>query len=126
MKVVKTTAAPQAIGPYSQAVVSGGHVYTSGQIPLTADGELIQGDVTAQTEQVLSNVRAVLEAAGTDMNHVVKVTIFLSDMNHFQQVNEVYAAHFDRHQPARSCVEVSRLPKDVQIEVEAIAVIPTL
>ncbi|WP_269747558.1 MULTISPECIES: RidA family protein [Thermoactinomyces] len=121
MKKVQTEKAPQAIGPYSQAVVTGEWIFTSGQIPLTPEGELVGGGIEEQTRQVLENVKSVLEAAGSGLEQVVKTTIFLKDMNQFQTVNEIYGGYFKEHQPARSCVEVSRLPKDVLIEIEVIA-----
>lgn len=121
MKTVATDSAPRAIGPYSQAVVVNGMVFTSGQIPLTADGRLVSGDIGEQTEQVIRNLRAVLEAAGASLANVVKTTVFLKDMQDFEKMNEVYEKHFSGHKPARSCVEVSRLPKDVRIEIEAVA-----
>lgn len=122
-KVVATTEAPQAIGPYSQAIVAGGMVFCSGQIPLTPTGEIVNGDVVAQTEQVLNNLKAVLEAAGSGLDMVVKTTVFLSDMNNFAAMNEVYAKFFVENKPARATVEVSRLPKDVLVEIEAIAAV---
>lgn len=121
LKKVQTDKAPQAIGPYSQAVETGDWIFTSGQIPLTPDGELVAGGIEEQTRQVLENLKSVLEAAGSGLEHVVKTTIFLRDMNQFQTVNEIYGWYFKEHQPARSCVEVSRLPKDVLIEIEVIA-----
>ncbi|MEK4797456.1 RidA family protein [Thermoactinomyces sp. FSL K6-2592] len=121
MKKVQTDKAPQAIGPYSQAVETGDWIFTSGQIPLTPDGKLVAGGIEEQTRQVLENLKSVLEAAGSGLEHVVKTTIFLRDMNQFQTVNEIYGGYFKEHQPARSCVEVSRLPKDVLIEIEVIA-----
>lgn len=121
LKKVQTDKAPQAIGPYSQAVETGDWIFTSGQIPLTPDGELVAGGIEEQTRQVLENLKSVLEAAGSGLEHVVKTTIFLRDMNQFQTVNEIYGGYFKEHQPARSCVEVSRLPKEVLIEIEVIA-----
>nr|WP_304650719.1 MULTISPECIES: RidA family protein [unclassified Thermoactinomyces] len=121
IKQVQTEKAPQAIGPYSQAVELGELIFTSGQIPLTPEGELAGSDIATQTHQVLKNIGAVLEAAGSDYNHVIKTTIFIKDMNQFQQINEIYAQYFSGHKPARSCVEVARLPKDVLIEMEVIA-----
>ncbi|MFD1442948.1 MULTISPECIES: RidA family protein [Thermoactinomyces] len=121
MKKVQTDKAPQAIGPYSQAVETGDWIFTSGQIPLTPDGKLVAGGIEEQTRQVLENLKSVLEAAGSGLEHVVKTTIFLRDMNQFQTVNEIYGGYFKEHQPARSCVEVSRLPKEVLIEIEVIA-----
>jgi 2-iminobutanoate/2-iminopropanoate deaminase len=123
LKKVETKQAPQAIGPYSQAMVSGNLVFTSGQIPLTPAGDLVDGGIETQTRQVLENVKAVLEAAGSDLNHVIKTTLFIKDMNQFQKINEVYAEYFSDHQPARSCVEVARLPKDVLIEMEVVALL---
>ena len=107
LKKVQTEKAPQAIGPYSQAVETGEWIFTSGQIPLTPDGELVGGGIEEQTRQVLENVKSVLEAAGSGLEQVVKTTIFLKDMNQFQTVNEIYGGYFKEHQPARSCVEVS-------------------
>ena len=124
MQAISTLSAPQAIGPYVQAVQHGNVIYTSGQIPLTKDGVLSGEDIVTQTKQVMQNIEAILVHAGTDMNHVIKTTCFLSDMNNFAAFNEVYKAAFDRNFPARSCVEVARLPRDVLVEVEAIAVLP--
>lgn len=124
MQAISTQNAPQAIGPYVQAVQHGNVIYTSGQIPLTKDGVLSGDDITTQTHQVMKNIEAILLAAGTDMNHVIKTTCFLSDMNNFAAFNEVYKSYFDRNFPARSCVEVARLPRDLLVEVEAIAVLP--
>lgn len=118
---IATESAPAAIGPYVQGVVFGNLIYTSGQIPLTPAGELAAEDIAGQTRQVLANLRAVLQAAGSDLDRVVKVTIFLQDMNDFAAVNAVYAEHFGEPYPARSTVEVSRLPRDVRIEIEALA-----
>ncbi len=122
-RVVSTDEAPAAIGPYSQAVRAGGLLFTSGQIPLLPDGSLETGDVGAQTRQVLTNLRAVLEAGGSSLKNVVKCTCFLKDMNHFAQMNEVYAEFFPDEPPARSAVEVARLPRDVLIEIEAVALV---
>ncbi|ADV68913.1 RidA family protein [Deinococcus maricopensis] len=118
---IQTPHAPAAIGPYSQAVIAGGLVYTSGQIPLTPDGMLVEGGVDAQARQVFTNLRAVLAAAGTDFARVVKATVFLADMNDFPVVNAVYAEHFAEPYPARSTVQVARLPRDVLVEIEVIA-----
>ncbi|EJH4516424.1 RidA family protein [Staphylococcus pseudintermedius] len=120
MKIINTNNAPKAVGPYSHASIVNGLVYTSGQIPLNLEGEIVSDDVEKQTEQVLENLKAVLDAAGSDLNYVVKVLIFLSDMENFQKVNEVYTKYFDTHRPARSAVEVARLPKDVKIEIEMV------
>jgi 2-iminobutanoate/2-iminopropanoate deaminase len=120
-KVIKTLAAPGAIGPYSQAVQIGDFIYTSGQIPVNSTtGEIPEG-IENQTQQSLENIQAILVEAGLTMENIVKMTVFLKDMNHFNQVNEVYASFFKEPYPARSAVEVARLPKDVLIEIEAIA-----
>jgi 2-iminobutanoate/2-iminopropanoate deaminase len=95
--------------------------FTSGQIPLNTDGQIVSDDVQEQTRQVLENLKVVLDAAGSDIESVVKATIFIKDMNEFQKINEIYGEYFDAHQPARSCVEVARLPKDVKVEIELIA-----
>ena len=120
--LVATTNAPAAIGPYSQGIIVNNMFYTSGQIPLTATGELVEGDIEVQTNQVFANLKAVLAAAGSSLDQVVKTTVFMKDMNDFVAMNEVYASHFGEHKPARSAVEVARLPKDVKIEIEVIAV----
>jgi 2-iminobutanoate/2-iminopropanoate deaminase len=121
---IHTDAAPAAIGPYSQAVRVGNLLFTSGQIPLKPDGTLLEGDIRAQTEQVLANLSAVLQAGGSRLDHVVKCTCFLKDMNDFSAMNEVYGRFFGAAPPARSAVEVARLPRDVRIEIEAVALIP--
>lgn len=122
-EIISTDQAPAAIGPYSQAVKIGEMVFVSGQIPIDPlSGNLIEGDIKAQTRQVLKNVSAVLSAAGTSIDSVVKATVFITNMNDFALMNEVYAEFFTFMPPARACVEVSRLPKDVLVEVEAIAV----
>ncbi|UOB20463.1 RidA family protein [Macrococcus armenti] len=121
MKNVISKNAPAAIGPYCHAVVVNNMVYTSGQIPLTLQGELVSDDVQVQTKQVLENLSAVLKDSGASLDSVVKTTIFISDMNDFPLINEVYGEYFHTHLPARSCVEVSRLPKDVKVEIEAVA-----
>jgi 2-iminobutanoate/2-iminopropanoate deaminase len=119
---VKTDKAPKAIGPYSQAIVTGGLVFASGQIAIDpATGELNTGTIEDQTRQVLKNLGAVLEAAGCSYEHVVKATVFLQDMNDFSRMNEVYAEFFKPPFPARAAVQVARLPRDVKIEIEAIA-----
>ncbi|WP_206811926.1 RidA family protein [Paradesulfitobacterium ferrireducens] len=120
-KVVSSTAAPAAIGPYSQAIVFDKFVFTSGQIPLTAEGQLVGEGIVEQAEQSLRNLEAVLKAAGSSLNQVVKTTVFLQDMNDFATVNEIYSRFFSEHKPARSAVQVARLPKDVKIEIEAVA-----
>lgn len=121
MQKIDTKKAPQAIGPYVQGMVLGDFVFTSGQIPLTAEGVLVEGGIVDQTHQVIRNVEAVLQEAGSGLEHVIKTTLFIKDMNQFQMINEVYAEYFTDHRPARSCVEVARLPKDVLIEMEVIA-----
>lgn len=119
---VETKNAPAAIGPYSQAVWAGEFLFCSGQIPIDpATGQLVEGDAATQARQVLSNVKAVLEAAGLGMENVVKATVFFKDMKDFQAVNEVYASFFTPPYPARSGVEVARLPRDVLVEIEVIA-----
>jgi len=121
-KVIQTEKAPKAIGPYSQAIQAGNLLFLSGQIPLDpASGGLVKGDIGEQTRRVLENLKGVLESQGLGMEDVVKVTIFLKDMGNFNQVNEVYATYFPSSPPARSTVEVARLPRDAGIEIEAIA-----
>jgi 2-iminobutanoate/2-iminopropanoate deaminase len=124
LKIVSTTEAPAAIGPYAQAVRTGNMLYTSGQIPLTPAGELVDGTIQEQTHQVLANLKAVLAAEGAGFQDVIKTTVFLKDMNQFADFNTVYASYFGAHTPARSTVEVARLPKDVFVEIELIAAIP--
>ena len=120
--VIKTDKAPAAIGPYSQAIEVNGMVYTSGQIPVNPQtGEIPEGCV-AQAQQALENLSNLLQAAGTSMDNVIKTTVFIKDMNDFAKINEVYATFFTNDFPSRSCVEVARLPKDVLVEVEAIAI----
>lgn len=123
MKAVSTTKAPAAIGPYVQGVIVNGMFYSSGQIPLTPEGEVVEGSITEQTEQVFANLDAVLTEAGSSLSKVVKTLVFLKDMNDFAEFNEAYDKHFGGHKPARSAVEVSRLPKDVKVEIEVIAVV---
>ena len=124
MKRIQTDAAPAAVGPYSQAIVAGGLAYCSGQIALHPEtGTLIEGDAAEQTRQILSNLDAVLQAAGSSLQHVIRATIFLTNMDDFSAVNTVYAEAFGDHRPARACVEVSRLPKDVSVEIDAIAMV---
>ena len=120
-EAVTTTAAPAAIGPYSQATVSGQVIYTSGQIPLLPDGSLLEGDVEVQARQVLENLKAVLTAAGSGLERVLKTTVFLKDMDDFAAMNAVYAEYFTEPYPARSTVQVARLPRDVRVEIEAVA-----
>ncbi|GED60559.1 RidA family protein [Brevibacillus formosus] len=120
---VSTDKAPAAIGPYSQAAKVGPFLFASGQIPLRADGTLVEGDVVEQTHQVFSNIQAVLAEAGGNLTNVVKATVFIKDMNDFGQLNEVYGQYFGDHKPARSTVEVARLPRDVKVEIEIVAYI---
>ena len=122
-QIILTDQAPAPIGPYSQAVRAGNTVYVSGQIPLDAAGQLVSGDVTAQTHQVLKNLTAVLAAAGLQLTDVVKCSIFVKDLGHFATINQVYGTYFaDATAPARETVEVARLPRDVQVEISCIAV----
>jgi 2-iminobutanoate/2-iminopropanoate deaminase len=122
MESIQTDRAPQAIGPYSQAIKTNGFVFASGQIPLDPSTmQIVEGDIRAQTERVLNNVKAVLEAAGSSIDRVVKTTVFLADMNDFAAMNEVYATFFSTTKPARSTVEAARLPRDVRVEIEVIA-----
>lgn len=123
MKVVQTNQAPAAIGPYSQGIIVNNLFYSSGQIPLTAEGALLEGGITEQTHQVFKNLDAVLTAAGASFETVVKATVFIKNMDDFAAVNEVYGQYFSTNKPARSCVEVARLPKDVLIEIEVIALV---
>lgn len=125
LKTVKTSAAPAAIGPYSQAVIANGFLFTAGQIALDpASGNVIQGDVVAQTERVLANLKAILTEAGAGWEHVVKTTVFLMDMSDFPRVNEAYAKALGEARPARSTVQVSGLPRGVLVEIEAVALLP--
>jgi len=121
---VQTDRAPAAIGPYSQAVRIGDLVFTSGNLPMRPDGSMVDGDIAIQAEQVMENLQAVLAAAGTTFGHAVKCTCFLADMNDFAAFNEVYGRYFGEGAPARSTVEVARLPKDARVEVECIAWVP--
>ena len=122
MKKINSEKAPKAIGPYSQAVSFNNMVFTSGQIPLNTNGEIVGNHISTQTEQVIKNLNAVLEEAGTNFNNVIKTTCFLANMQDFQKFNEVYANHFISN-PARSCVAVKELPKQVLVEIEVIAYI---
>jgi 2-iminobutanoate/2-iminopropanoate deaminase len=123
-QIVQTDNAPKAIGPYSQAVVAGGFVFASGQIPIDpATGEFVSGGIAEQTEQVLRNLAAVLAAAGTDLESVVKTTVFLADMGDFVAMNEVYGRFFVANPPARATVEAARLPRDARVEIEVVALI---
>ena len=123
--VVHTDEAPPAIGPYSQAIAAGGLLFASGQIPLVpSTGELLRGDIREQTHQVLRNLAAVMEASGASLSAVVKTTVFLADMGEFAAMNEVYAEHFGDHRPARSTVQAAALPRNVSVEIDAIALVP--
>jgi 2-iminobutanoate/2-iminopropanoate deaminase len=120
-EIIATDRGPKAIGPYSQAIRANGFVFLSGQIPFDpATGQLVTGDVTAQTTRVLDNVKAIAEAAGSSLDKAVKATVFLKDMNDFAAVNEVYGKYFAHNPPARSTVEVARLPRDARVEIELI------
>lgn len=124
LKYITTDKAPAAIGPYSQAVVANGMVFVSGQIPIDpATKEVLQGNIEQQTTLVLKNLRAVLQAAGSDFDKVMKTTIFLKDMNDFATVNKIYGEHFGASRPARATVQVARLPRDVAVEIEAIGLV---
>lgn len=121
-QVIKTDNAPEAIGPYSQAIMVGDFIYTSGQIPINPKTGIMETDIKLATKQSIENIKAILEEVGTSLENVIKTTIFLKDLNDFNVVNEVYATYFNENNPARSCVEVARLPKDAVIEIEAIAI----
>src|SRR3989338_1667567 len=120
MRIISTEKAPKAIGPYSQAIAAGNFIFTSGQIPLDANNELVKGNIQIQAEQVFRNIEAIITKAGLKLSDVVKVNVFMSDLNDFNEMNKVYEKYF-KHRPARSTVEVRRLPKDVKIEEDAIA-----
>ena len=122
LKIIHTSDAPEAIGPYSQAVVVDGWIFASGQIPSDPEtGQLVDGDVTAQTHQVLNNLSAVLREAGSSLGDVVKTTVYLADMGTFNEMNAVYAEHFGDHRPARATVQAAALPKSVDVEIDVIA-----
>ncbi len=123
MKTVQTNQAPAAIGPYSQGIIVNNMLYSSGQIPLTPEGNMVAGDVRVQTHQVFKNLEAVLEEAGASFDTVVKATVFIKDMNDFAAINEVYGEYFTINKPARSTVEVARLPKDALVEIEVVALV---
>ena len=123
-QIVATNLAPKAIGPYSQAVIHNGIAYLSGQIPLDpATGQVVEDDIAVQTERVLESLKAVLEACGSSLGQVLKTTVFLKDMGEFPKMNEVYARYFSENPPARATVEAARLPRDVRVEIEAIAAV---
>ncbi|HEX8431141.1 MAG TPA: RidA family protein [Longimicrobium sp.] len=124
LRKIHTDKAPAAIGPYSQAIVANGMVFTAGQIPLIPDTmQLLDGDVAVQTEQVMTNLAAVLREAGSDLSAVVKTTVFLRSMDDFTAMNEVYGRHFGSHAPARSTVQAARLPRDCAVEIECVALV---
>ncbi|MBS4957380.1 MAG: RidA family protein [Clostridium sp.] len=120
-EVINTKNAPGAIGPYSQGIIVGDFVYTSGQIPINPATGVMETDIKSATKQSMENVKAILEAAGTSLEKVIKTSIFLKDLNDFAVVNEIYGTYFSENPPARSCVQVAKLPKDAVIEIEAIA-----
>ena len=120
-QAVSTPSAPQAIGPYSQAVKANGFIFTAGQVPFDpATGQLVEGDVARQTARVLDNLKAIVEAAGASLDRAVKATVYLKDMNDFAAMNEVYARYFPQNPPARSTVEAARLPRDVRVEIDLV------
>ena len=124
LKRVETPDAPAAIGPYSQAIIANGFVYTAGQIPLDPSTmQLVEGDVAVQAHRVMESLKNILEAAGSSLDRVVKTTVFVQDMNDFAAMNEVYAQYFGEHKPARSTVQAARLPRDVKVEIEAVALV---
>jgi 2-iminobutanoate/2-iminopropanoate deaminase len=123
-EIIATDRGPKAIGPYSQAIKANGFVFLSGQIALDPQTQkIVDGDVARQTERVLENLKGIVEAAGSSLNHAVKTTVFLADMNDFSAMNEVYARYFTQQPPARSTVEVARLPRDVRVEIDLIALL---
>ncbi|PAF53451.1 deaminase [Helicobacter sp. 13S00482-2] len=121
MKIVSSPNAPEAIGPYSQAIISGDIIYTSGQIALRPDGSFLDGDIVLQTRQVLENLKQVLESQNSSLKKIIKTTVFLSDMDNFKELNEVYGQYFGDHKPARTTVAVKTLPKNALVEIECIA-----
>ena len=123
MEIINTTNAPAAIGPYSQAIIANGLIYTSGQIPLTPEGDLVENDINKQTQQVMTNLKSVLEAAGSSLDKVIKVTIFLDSMDDFAAVNEIYASAFGDHKPVCLTVAVQTLPKNVLVEMDVVALV---
>ncbi len=123
LEILHTDAAPAAIGPYSQAVRAGSFLFTSGQIPLTPEGQLVAGDAGAQATQVFANLDAILVNAGATRSHVVKATVFVADLADFETINKVYAEFFGDHRPARTTVQVARLPRDAKVEIEVVALL---
>jgi 2-iminobutanoate/2-iminopropanoate deaminase len=123
-QIIHTEKAPAAIGPYSQAIKAGNLLFISGQVPFNPETmEIVEGGVEEQTTRVLENLKAILAEAGASFDNVVKTTVFIKDMNEFGAINEIYAKYFGENKPARACVEVARLPRDVKVEIEAIAVV---
>ncbi|MCK5044716.1 RidA family protein [Candidatus Parcubacteria bacterium] len=120
-KIISTDKAPQAIGPYSQAIETGNLVFCSGQIPLTSEGNLVEEDISEQTKQVMENLKAILQSAGLELDNIVKATIYLTDINNFQTVNKIYGQYFETEPPARAVIQAAALPKGVEIEIEAVA-----
>jgi len=120
-QIISTNKAPQAIGPYSQAIKTDNLIFCSGQIPLCADGTLVEGNIEEQTKQVINNLQSILKAANSGLDKIVKVTIYLIDLNDFQTVNQIYGSYFTQNPPARATIQVSALPKGAKIEIEAIA-----
>ncbi len=123
MQTISTSNAPQAIGPYSQGKIVGEFIFTSGQIALTPNGEFVEGDIVAQTRQVLENVGAILKEGNSSFANVIKTTVFLSDMGDFSAMNEIYAEYFGNNKPARSTVAVKTLPKNAKVEIECVAIV---
>lgn len=124
LKIVHTDKAPAAVGPYSQAVLAGNMLFVSGQIPFNPEtGEMVQGNIEDETRQCIENAKAILDEAGTTLENVIKATVFIKDMDQFGRINKVYGEYFNKHKPARACVEVARLPKDVNVEIEMIAIV---
>jgi len=121
MQIISTADAPKAIGPYSQAIALDGLVFTSGQIPLSADGQKVEGDIAVQTEQVFNNLEAILVSCGSSLARVIKVTVFMTDLAEFAEMNAVFAKRFGEHRPARSTVQVVALPTGARVEIEAVA-----
>lgn len=121
-KVIRTEQAPKAIGPYSQAILAGNFLFASGQIPIDpSNGQVVCGGIENQVKQVMENIKNVLAAADMGLNDIIKTTVFITDMDNFPKVNEIYGSYFDKTPPARSCVEVSKLPKGVEVEIEVVA-----
>ena len=125
MNIIRTDNAPRAIGPYSQGIIANGFLFTAGQIPLDPKTmEMVEGGIEEQTKRVLKNLEAILKSAGADKKNVIKTTVFLKDLNDFQEMNKVYEVFFENHKPARSTLQVAKLPKDALVEIECIAHIP--